>query len=45
MTGQVYVDDFEGVNLLSKEFIDRSIWIAPMPSATLQAFTPTEKFF
>lgn len=32
MIGKVYVDTFEGANLLTKEFIDRSIWIAPMPA-------------
>lgn len=31
LAGKVYVDEFEGVSLLKKEFIDRSIWIAPMP--------------
>jgi len=36
LAGQVYVDDFEGVNLLAKAFIDRSIWIAPMPEAYLR---------
>lgn len=30
-----YVDDFENVNLLTKEFIDRSIWVAPMPKGML----------
>ena len=30
---RVYVDDFEGVNLLAKMFIDRSIWISPMPES------------
>lgn len=28
---QVFVDAFKGVNLLTKEYIDRSIWISPMP--------------
>lgn len=37
LVGQVYVDDFEGINLLSKEFSDRSIWIAPMPKSYLAA--------
>lgn len=45
MTGQIYVDDFEGVNLLAKEFIDRSIWIAPMPSNTLTQQANTAHFF
>jgi hypothetical protein len=35
LTGTIYVDDFECVNLLSKEFIDRSVWISPMPKAML----------
>lgn len=45
MTGQVYVDVFEGVNLLGKETIDRSIWIAPMPSSTLKQEVSTAQFF
>ena len=44
-TGQVYVDDFEGVSLLSKEFVDRSIWIAPMPESMLPNRPAVAKFF
>ena len=32
----VYIDDFEGVNLLSKDFIDKSIWITPMDDRWLE---------
>jgi len=45
MTGQVYVDDFEGVNLLAKEYIDRSIWIAPMPESLLKTPDQIAHFF
>ena len=39
-------DDFEGANLLMKEYIDRSIWVAPMPrSMTSQKETQIAKFF
>jgi len=39
MTGKVYVDAFEGINLLAKEFIDKSIWVAPMPAAYARNMT------
>lgn len=45
MTGQIYVDDFEGVNLLAKEYIDRSIWIAPMPESLLKTPDQIAHFF
>lgn len=45
MTGQVYVDDFEGVNLLAKEYVDRSIWIAPMPKAMIDSRAEIGRFF
>ena len=44
-TGQVYVDDFEGVSLLSKACVDRSIWIAPMPENMLPNRPGIAKFF
>lgn len=45
LTGKVYVDDFEGVNLLAKEYIDRSIWIAPMPAAVIDKKETIARFF
>jgi len=45
LTGKVYVDDFEGVNLLEKEQIDRSIWIAPMPASMFNRKLQIEHFF
>lgn len=45
MTGQVYVDDFEGVNLLAKEYVDRSIWIAPMPKGMIDSRAEISRFF
>merc|ERR1711877_96478 len=43
--GTVYVDDFENVNLLTKEFIDRSIWVSPMPANMLGQEKAISAFF
>lgn len=45
LTGQVYVDDFEGVNLLAKEYIDRSIWVAPMPESMMHLRQEVVNYF
>ena len=45
LTSQIYVDDFEGVNLLSKEFSDRSVWVAPMPFSMVNMKNNISSFF
>lgn len=45
LTGTIYVDDFEGVTLLAKDYIDRSIWIAPMPRGMLGQDEQVARFF
>jgi len=35
LLGKIYVDEFEVCELLPKERIDKSIWIAPMPKAMI----------
>ena len=35
LCGKIYVDEFEVCELLPKERIDRSIWVAPMPTGMI----------
>jgi len=43
---KVYVDEFEGISVLDKALLDRSIWLSPLPKTGMQNFEARiEKFF
>ena len=42
---KVYVDDFENVDLLQKELLDRTIFMAPMPTNYLNQESQINRFF
>lgn len=43
---KVYVDEFEGISVLDKALLDRSIWLSPLPKTGMQNFeAQIEKFF
>ena len=45
LLGKVYVDEFEVCELLPKERVDRSIWVAPMPKGMLAQENLIANFF
>ena len=45
LLGKIYVDEFEVCELLPKERIDRSIWIAPMPKNMITNENSVANFF
>ena len=45
LLGKIYVDEFEVCELLPKERVDRSIWIAPMPKGMISQENTVANFF
>ena len=45
LLGKIYVDEFEVCELLPKERVDRSIWIAPMPKSMITNENSVANFF
>lgn len=41
----VYVDDFESIDLLEKTVLDKSIWLSPLPKSCINSETQILKFF
>jgi len=42
---KVYVDEFESIELLDKDLLDKSIWLSPLPKTQLNSETQILKFF
>ena len=45
LLGKIYVDEFEVCELLPKDRVDRSIWIAPMPKSMITNENAVANFF
>lgn len=42
---EVYVDEFESIDLLEKEKVDRSIWLSPLPKSCINDRLAISTFF